>query len=334
MIEFFTPVSLPAGLPRIGHEDRLMSLGSCFAEAMGERLKGSKFCCDVNPFGILYNPLSIAEALREMMAGRVYGRADLFQHNGCWHSPMHHSDFSAATPEEALQLINTRLRAASGALDKLGFLLLTFGSAVVYETKGTGRVVGNCHKLPERNFGRRRLSVEEIAAEYAALLAELFARNARLKVYLTVSPIRYLRDGLHESQLSKATLLLAVEEICKAFPGRAFYFPAYEIVTDELRDYRFYADDMVHPSAQAVDYVWQRFCEACISPDARGIMASCEDIHKMLSHKPFRPESDEYKRFLEQIVLKIDRLCEKYPYLDFEKERETCHIQLKKLQKS
>ena len=333
MMEFFTPVSLPVDLPAIAHADVLMSLGSCFSEAMGERLKISKFRCDVNPFGILYNPLSIAEALQEMMEGKVYGREDLFWHNGCWHSPMHHSDFSADTVEETLRLINGRLQVAAGEVDDLDFLLLTFGSAVVYEAKDTGRVVGNCHKLPERNFGRRRLSVEEIAAEYAALFAELFARNARLKVYLTVSPIRYLRDGLHESQLSKATLLLAVEEICKAFPGRAFYFPAYEIVTDELRDYRFYADDMVHPSTKAVDYVWQRFCEI-ITPESRGIMASCEDVHKMLCHKPFRPESDEYKRFLEQIVLKIDRLNEKYPYLDFKKERETCLIQLKRLLKS
>ncbi len=332
MIEFFTPVSLPVDLPAIAHADVLMSLGSCFAEAMGERLKISKFRCDVNPFGILYNPLSIAEALQEMMEGKVYGREDLFWHNGCWHSPMHHSDFSADTVEETLRLINGRLQAAAGKLGDLDFLLLTFGSAVVYEDKDTGRVVGNCHKLPERNFLRRRLSVDEIVEEYAIRFLDLFDRNARLKVYFTVSPIRYLRDGLHESQLSKATLLLAVEEICKAFPGRAFYFPAYEIVTDELRDYRFYADDMVHPSAKAVDYVWQRFCEI-ITPESRGVMAFCEDVHKMLCHKPFRPESDEYKRFLEQIVLKIDRLNEKYPYLDFEKERETCHIQLKKLQK-
>ena len=334
MIEFVTPVSLPAGLPGIAHDDVMMSLGSCFAEAMGERLEMGKFRCDVNPFGILYNPLSIAEALREMMAGKVYGREDLFFYNGCWHSPMHHSDFSAGTVEDALRLINGRLQVASSTVDDLDFLLLTFGSAVVYEDKTTGCVVGNCHKLPERNFSRRRLSVAEITADYAGLLSELFARNARLKVYITVSPIRYLRDGLHESQLSKATLLLAAENMCKAFPERVFYFPAYEIVTDELRDYRFYADDMVHPSGKAVNYVWQRFCEACISSEAREIMACCEDVHKMLSHKPFRPESDEYKRFLEQIVLKIDRLNEKYPYLDFKKERETCLIQLKRLLKS
>ena len=309
-------------------------MGSCFSEAIGERLKISKFRCDVNPFGILYNPLSIAEALREIMEGKVYGREDLFWHNGCWHSPMHHSDFSADTVEETLRLINGRLQAAAGKLGDLDFLLLTFGSAVVYEDKDTGCVVGNCHKLPERNFLRRRLSVDEIVEEYAIRFLDLFDRNARLKVYFTVSPIRYLRDGLHESQLSKATLLLAVEEICKAFPGRAFYFPAYELLQDELRDYRFYADDLVHPSDLAVRYVWERFTQWCLSPEAQRMMAGYEEIHKALAHKPIHPESDEYKRFLEQIVLKMERLNGKYPYFDLQNERETCLTLLNRLQKS
>ena len=329
MITLLTPVSMPTGLPCIRHEDRLMAIGSCFATAMGGRLSATGFHCDINPFGTLYNPLSIAMALQEIADGRTYAPADLFPYNGCWHSPMHHGDFSAPTPEAALCLINSRLHAASALLPRLDFLLLTFGSAVVYEDNTTGRIVGNCHKLPERNFRRRRLPVDEITRRYVPLFTDLFTCNPRLKVVLTVSPVRYLRDGLHESQLSKATLLLAVDRLCDDFPGRVSYFPAYEIVTDELRDYRFYADDMVHPTEKAVGYVWQRFCQACVSPEAKSVMEACEDIHKMLSHRPLRPGSDEHKRFLEQIVLKIDRLTEKYPYLDLQKERESCLTLLK-----
>ena len=328
MMEWFTSVALPADYPRLAHSDRLMLLGSCFAAGMGERLLSAKFRCDVNPYGVLYNPLSIGVALRQMLERKTYTADELYCHNHCWHSAMHHGDFSAATPEEALHRINTRLHAASDEIDRMDFLLLTFGSSVVYEDRTTGNVVANCHKLPEARFRRRRLTVDEVKETCLSLFADLFARNAKVKIYLTVSPIRYLRDGLHESQLSKATLLLAVDEICRAYPQRVFYFPAYEMVVDELRDYRFYADDMVHPSEKAVDYVWQRFCTACIRPDALPVMKACREIDKMLQHKPFRPSSEEYKRFLEQIVLKIDRLIEKYPYLDFQKEREICRIQL------
>lgn len=327
-MEWFTSVVLPADYPRLAHSHRLMLLGSCFATGMGERLLSAKFRCDVNPYGVLYNPLSIGVALRQMMERKVYVADELYCYNRCWHSAMHHGDFSAATPEEALRRINARLHAASDEIYEIDFLLLTFGSSVVYEDSTTGNVVANCHKLPEVCFRRRRLSVGEIKEVYLSLLADLFARNAKVKVYLTVSPIRYLRDGLHESQLSKATLLLAVDEICRAYPQRVFYFPAYEMLMDELRDYRFYADDMVHPSEKAVDYVWKRFCTACIRPDALPVMNACRDVQRMLQHRPFRPSSDEHKRFLEQIVLKIDRLIEKYPYLDFQKERELCRTQL------
>jgi len=329
MTNLYTPVELPAGLPRLTHADRLLLLGSCFAAEMGERLLQAKFRCDVNPYGVLYNPLSIAAALREIEAGRSYGADDLFFFRGCWHSPMHHGDFSSPEAAEALQRINGRLREAHGFFPKLDCLLLTFGTAWVYEEKATGRVVSNCHKQPESTFTRRKLSVDEIVADYRALLSGMLSRNPGLNVLFTVSPIRHVRDGLHANQLSKATLLLAVERLQALFPGRVFYFPAYELLLDELRDYRFYAEDMVHPSEVAVRYVWQRFVESCVAADALQIMEESENIRKALLHKPFRPDSEEYKRFLGQIVLKIDQLNRKYPYLDFQKEREICRIRLK-----
>lgn len=330
---FMTPVDLPADFPRIGHDSHIMLWGSCFAQAIGKRLCSGKFRCDVNPYGILYNPLSIATALTEVLDGKRYTSADLFASGGLWHSFMHHGDFSASDAGEALQRINTRLTAAAEELPSLDFLLLTFGSAVVYEHLQTRRVVGNCHKLPEHSFRRFMLRVDDVVQCYDALLQRLFLLNPRLVVYFTVSPVRYLRDGLHTSQLSKSVLLLAIDEIARRYPGRVCYFPAYEIVTDELRDYRFYADDLVHPTDMAVGYVWRRFCQACISPAAAAPMAACMELQKMLAHRPIHPESAAYKHFLEQIVLKIDQLVKKYPYLALQNEREECHIRLKALLK-
>lgn len=279
-----TLVERPARCPSIGYAHRLMLLGSCFATHIGARLQDARFRCDVNPYGVLYNPLSISAALREMLAGKVYAAADLYPHQGLWHSPMHHSDFSAATPAEALQRINSRLRPASAALPALDFLLLTWGTAWVYEDRTTGRVAGNCHKLPETRFLRRRLAVDEIVEDAASLLAGLWQQNASLQVVLTVSPIRHVRDGLHDNQLSKATLLLAAERVCAAFPDRVFYFPAYELLQDELRDYRFYAEDMVHPSAQAVNYIWERFCDFALADSERPVLAEKEREFRRSQH--------------------------------------------------
>ena len=278
-------------------------MGSCFASEMGQRLVDAKFRCDVNPYGVLYNPFSISAALREIIAGRCYNENDIFLFHELWHSAMHHGSFSSVSAEETLAGINGRLKSAHERLDRLDCLLLTFGSAWVY--------------------------VSEIVSDYTSLLSGLLARIPRLKVLFTVSPIRHVRDGMHANQLSKATLLLAVNQLQATFPEHVFYFPAYELLLDELRDYRFYAEDMVHPSETAIRYVWERFTRSCISADALRIMEESENIRKMLSHKPFYPASEEYKRFLGQIVLKIDQLNGKYPYLDFQKEREICRIRLK-----
>lgn len=328
-MNFYTSVELPGSLPQLTHADRMMLLGSCFATHIGTRLTDAKFRCDVNPYGVLYNPLSISAALREIGGGKVYTQDDLFFFRECWHSPMHHGDFSSIEVADTLQHINEGLQKAQQNFGQLDCLLLTFGTAWVYEQKETGRIVGNCHKQPEKCFVRRRLSADEIVQDYTSLLTELLARNPRLKVLFTVSPIRHIRDGMHANQLSKAVLLLAIDQLQAAFPENVFYFPAYELLLDELRDYRFYAEDMVHPSEVAVQYVWERFSSVCFSQETLQIIEESENIRRALAHKPFHPDSEEYKRFLGQIVLKIDRLNGKYPYLDFQKERELCRIRLK-----
>ena len=324
-----TPVEIPSGFIPIHHAQRLLIMGSCFAENIGTLLAENKFQVDINPFGILYNPLSISMALREIIRKRLYEESDLFSYREYWHSPMHHGSFSAATPEEVVRNIRVRLEQAHKELKQLDWLMLTFGTAYVYEQKKTGKVVANCHKLPEKDFVRRRLETDEITEDYILLLDELISLNPKIKILFTVSPIRHVRDGMHANQLSKSVLLLAIDRLMQRYPQATFYFPSYEIILDELRDYRFYADDMVHPSSLAVNYLWERFSETFFCPETQALIKECATIRKAIAHKPFHPESEEYKRFLGQIVLKIERLNEKYPYLDFEKETNMCRLALR-----
>ena len=289
-----------------------------------------KWRAELNPFGVLYNPLSISEALMRLMKFRQYGDEELTCFpDGGWSTWLHHSRYSHSVKEMALATINASLEAGSRALAEADMLVITWGTAWVYQLRNTGEVVGNCHKVPEREFVRYRLSVEEIVAEYTQQLGRLWTLNPKVRVLFTVSPVRHLKDTLHGNQLSKATLLLAVDELCRRYPDRLHYFPAYEIVMDELRDYRFYAEDMAHPSAQAVEYVWERFVEHVTDRDAQAFIAEWTKMVRAMAHRPFRPEAEEYKRFVEQNIEKIMALKERYPYLEVQNEIDTWHTLLK-----
>lgn len=327
-MNFRTQVELPKRETEIRHSDRIMLFGSCFAENIGNLLLTNKFRCDVNPFGVLYNPLSIVESLRQILSCRVYAEKDLFYAGGCWHSWMHHSAFSGLTSVSCLSAINGRLRLASDSLPRLDWLVVTWGTAFAYRLKETAVVVGNCHKQSDSLFVRQLLTVEEIVVEWESVLAALRKVNPALKVLFTVSPIRHVKDGMHGNQLSKSTLLLAVDALCRRWPG-CYYFPSYEIMMDELRDYRFYADDMLHPSPVAVSYLWECFSACFFSKETSRIMKEWEDIQRALNHKPFHAQSEAYRNFLTQIVLKMERLKEKFPYFDLQKELEQCQARLK-----
>lgn len=258
-MELITKVEYGKAPFKISHLSKSLLLGSCFAENIGCLMRENKFDCDVNPFGILYNPLSVSKALDDIIACKHYGPDDLFFHQECYHSYMHHGSFSATNQEIVLDTINTRLSKASQRLAQTEVLIITFGTAWVYYLQSTREVVSNCHKMPAKKFVREKLTVNDIVEIYSSLIAKLQQCSPNLRLLFTVSPIRHVKDGLHENQLSKATLLLAVDELTRRFPEQISYFPAYEIVMDELRDYRFYADDMVHPSALAIQYIWERF---------------------------------------------------------------------------
>lgn len=313
LMHLTTPVLIPTSHVRIGYEHRITLFGSCFADAIGSHLGDTLFDIDLNPFGTLYNPHSVAVAIRRLLAPRTFTSADLIHHADAYHSPLHHSDFSAPTAEECLRRINDRLDSSTTHLAHTDRLIITFGTAYVYRLKDTGAIVGNCHKLPERCFTRARLTADDIVHVWAPLLDELLSRRPTLQCLFTVSPIRHLRDGLRENTLSKATLHLAVDRLIALHPDRLDYFPAYEILLDELRDYRFYADDMCHPTPLAVRYIFERFRDACMDPPTRAWLLRAEAIRRDLGHRPFRPDSDAHRHFLAKTTLKLQQLRSELP---------------------
>jgi len=269
---------------KIGYEDKILMLGSCFSDEIGEQMKQRFLPVTCNPFGTLYNPLSIANAINYKLQITNY-ELPLVEYDGLWHSMAHHGSFSRATKEETEEAVKASVEQMRQALNEATVVIVTFGTAWVYEMNG--EVVGNCHKLPAETFTRRRLTEEEIVAAWQPIIAAYPDKHW----LFTVSPIRHIKDGLHENQLSKATLLMAVEELRNTEyreqnTDRVTYFPSYEIVLDELRDYRFYADDLVHPSSLAVSYIWERFTDTFCTPQTRNQMQIEHKRWKAANHRP------------------------------------------------
>lgn len=322
MDKYFTQVKIDDTGWRIGYKDKLMMMGSCFSENIGEKFQQLKFQVDLNPFGIIYNPLSVAKGLRRLMAGKPYVKEDLFGHQGIWRSFDHHSRFSATSAEGALEKINCRLEQSAAFLRDAGYLFVTFGTAWIYELKTTGQIVSNCHKFPESDFRRFRLTPGEIADVYRDLLSALWLFNPTLKIVLTVSPVRHWKDGAAGNQLSKSVLLLAADRLASGFGvEHCTYFPSYEIVMDELRDYRFYAPDLLHLNQVAIDHLWDKFSRSMIAEDSLRLSKSILKIVKAKEHRPFNPEADAYRCFLLNNLNEINKLTISFPYINLEKEK-------------
>ena len=280
---------------KIGYDDKILLVGSCFADEIGEQMAQRYLQMTCNPFGTLYNPLSIAQAIKSQISN-LKSQIPIVEHDGLWHSMAHHGSFSRPTKEETEQAVRASIENMQQALQEATVVIVTLGTAWVYEWNG--EVVGNCHKLPESSFTRRRLSVDEIVAAWTPIL-EKYADKHWI---FTVSPIRHIRDGLHENQLSKATLLQAIE--CLTAEGdltaqrshskavsqaKPVYFEAFEIMLDELRDYRFYADDLVHPSSLAVNYIWERFVDTFCTPQTKNELVLQHKRWKHEHHIPLHP---------------------------------------------
>ena len=294
----------------VGYGDSILMLGSCFSDNVGERLSRCLMDVCVNPFGTLYNPASIARAVERLAENRLFTESELFEHSGMWHSFFHHSRFSSASREKALNGINAAYSDAVGRLRSGSVMIVTFGTAYVFRHGGS--VVANCHKLPQREFERSRMDVDGIVEEWEMTLALLSRVNPGLKVVFTVSPIRHRADGMHGNQLSKAVLLLAVDKLVAGHP-QCCYFPSYEIVLDELRDYRFFAADMAHPTETAVDYVFERFSETYFTEATRKRTVACLKLYRMVSHRPLTDNLAEIGKFRQATVDYARRLAEELP---------------------
>lgn len=299
----------------IGYDDRMLSLGSCFADTVARKLSEAKFRIAANPTGVLFNPLSIAAAIGRFADRRTVPAGELrFGAEGWYHDDFHGS-LSRPTPEEAVEAMNEAVMRGSLALRECDTLLVTFGSAWVYERTETGRTVANCHKEPQRSFRRRLLRTEEIAAVWRSL-QEGPLRGKR--VLFTLSPVRHLNDGATDNSLSKAILRVAIAELTENRPDTD-YFPAFELLTDDLRDYRFYADDLAHPSEQAVQYIWERFAEAALTPETRRLLDRIEALVRSSRHRPLHPGSEAHRLFAAR-CLEEARTLEREAGVDFSEE--------------
>lgn len=292
---------------RLSFSDKIFMSGSCFVENMSIKLQSAGLDVDVNPFGVVYNPVSIAHGIHGLLNGKNYTVSDLFENKKMFHSFSHHSRFSDVSEEACLKRINDRLAYSSDYLNQASVFVATFGTAYVYRLKDSGEVVSNCHKLPDKIFTRNRLTVAEIVQEWNELILPLRKQNPQLKFLFTVSPIRHWKDGAHDNQISKSTLLLAIEELIRQHDG-CYYFPSYEIMMDDLRDYRFYADDMLHPSSVAAEYIWDKFSQAFFDKETLKLMQEWESIQQALNHRPFNPDSEEYEQFKAQTKQKLFEL--------------------------
>lgn len=304
----FMPVQIPASSWKIGYDDQILLMGSCFADSMCAKLHEHYFRVEGNPFGVLYNPASIAIAIEMARKSQTIEDKDLVEHGGLWHSMAHHGVFSDIDMAVVLDKCNGSIVALRQALENATVITITFGTAWVYEY--AGKVVGNCHKIPANQFVRRRMTVEEIVATWQPLVEAMPDK----KWLFTVSPIRHVKDGLHENHINKGILLQAVEQLTKQ--TGCSYFPAYEIMLDELRDYRYYAEDMVHPSSMAVEYIWQRLVETYMTVDTQAEMKTLHQLWRDEHHRFIHPDSMEAKRFLERLGQKKHELQEDYPWIE------------------
>ncbi len=293
----------------ISYGDGLLFLGSCFADEVGGICRGLGFDALVNPFGVLYNPASILRSVERLHSGKPFCHEEVVQvGEGQYCTFSHNTAFWQSDEQMLLETVNNGLKEARERFLKAKWVVISLGTSWVFRHKGNSLVVSNCHKLPSRQFDREFLSVEQSED----CLAKMLQAHPNKQFIFTVSPLRHLKDGLHENQLSKAALLLAVDQVCKHFDN-AHYFPAYEILLDELRDYRFYKEDMVHPTEQAVRYIWERFTDFAIDPKEKPAMKAAAELKLMLQHKPLFPESEAFKKFELQKELKMSELKRSFP---------------------
>lgn len=313
----------PAPSPvKISHKDSILTIGSCFAYELSTLLSEAKFNYGCNPNGILFNPSSISKALRSYIKKTIITSNNLIYHNGIYCS-LDHQYHELDEKDVLANSINDNTENYHDYLKNIKFLIITFGSAFVYRHIKTNQIVANCHKLPQQEFKKELLSVEDIVTDYKLLFEELKKFNPNLNIILTVSPVKYLRDGIIENNLSKAILIQAVHQLTSSNSElpTTNYFPAYELVTDDLRDYRFYKEDMAHPNNQAIDYVWKKFSDVYFSQETKNLNEKIKEINQAIRHRPINENSPQHKEFRAAAYKKCTDLENNYPFLNFFHEK-------------
>lgn len=321
-MDFRTPVIIPESTFRIDHSTKMMLLGSCFSENIGARLLEYKFLVKTNPFGIVYNPFSVAAVVKRLLSNKGFDETDLVFHNDVYQSFLHHGQFSHPDKNRCLENISRSFAEAAGFILKTDIFLITFGTAYVYKLKSTGEVVANCHKFPSSAFVRERLTIEEIVKEWSSVINAISAHHPATKFIFTVSPIRHWKDGAHENQISKSILHLAIDRLQEMYESTLSYFPAYEILLDELRDYRFFAEDMMHPSPVAIEYIWERFGETFFTEETIRANREWDQINRSLDHRPLNNQTENYRHFLKQTLQKLILFRQNHPQIDCSREIE------------
>ncbi|WP_293293695.1 GSCFA domain-containing protein [Allomuricauda sp.] len=318
-MELQTKIPLSPSDNPIDYQNKLVLLGSCFVENMGAKLDYFQFQQLQNPFGILFHPLAIENLIERALNGRDYKLEEIFEQDGIWRCFDAHSDLRSDNPEALLQILNQRLKETETWLGLSSHIIITMGTAWVYEYLDSNKIVANCHKVPQKQFAKKLLSIEAIESCLDSIVDNITKVNPKAQIIFTVSPVRHLKDGFVENQRSKAHLIAAVHSLLSSrTQSRGLgYFPSYEIMMDELRDYRFYGTDMVHPNQLAVDYIWEKFKSVWITSNSYAVMDKVDSVQKGLLHRPFNPDSEAHQKFKTSLRTKITYLQERYPFMIF-----------------
>ena len=324
-MQFFANINIKPFEPSITIKDKILLTGSCFTEHIGNFLIETKFSALQNPNGILFDPLSVSSSLLSYVQNKKYHEKDLFYLNEAWNSWQHHSRFSNIDKEACLTAINKSQHKAHAFLKDADWLIITLGSAFTYKLTansvpaGERAEVANCHRAPAQNFIKHLNTIEEIVTAFDNMIHQLFHFNPKLKIIFTISPVRHLRDGVVDNNRSKARLIEAVHHLVNKF-DKLYYFPAYELVIDVLRDYRFYDVDLAHPNYAATQFVLDKFSETCFNEPVKELIEEIKKIVIAKKHRPFNPQSSLHKKFLQQQLVKTKDILNQHPYLDFEEE--------------
>ena len=316
-MNFTTKIPITQNANPIDYNSKIVSFGSCFAENMGDKLLYYKFQTQVNPFGIIFNPFSIEKLIERVVLQRYFTKDDIFFFNERWHCYEVHSELSDADSEVFLSKLNRILSDTQKQLQQATHIIITYGTSWVYRHIETNGIVANCHKVPQKQFSKELLSIDSIQKSIQNTVSLIATLNPKCNFIFTVSPVRHLKDGFVENQVSKAHLIAAIYATTNTKQQTLNYFPSYEIMMDELRDYRFYADDMMHPSPMAIDYIWERFAATQIDASAITTMELVQTIQKGLAHRPFNPNSESHQKFEANLKEKIATLEAQYSFMKF-----------------